>query len=812
MFTARNAYEMGYLNSEAELLDSGLGTSLAASQASPAGEAALASVPPVQAATGAGSVLSDFAGAAASGPAPSPLWQESAAPAVEAPASASQARMERFGEGNAAGTPGSLNAAAMAAARIDLPGRESLSSASTVEHGSGPDRDVQFTAKAGRVDVAAVHTVSEAAPTATVALGATVETSYGEAAGTAAGTTSTLTAGGASTFAVNVARESYIARPNGLYNLGSMFQVNAGASNAPALLSVTLYDRDNYAGKETYGYGTLTATNGATYKAGGYTLNFSLKNGQYVTANGMTLSDFTFNASSQEDRVANVNMSAYASNGALLGSRNVDIVTHATTTDTTAGVSSAAEIAKVAQSFIGKTWDASGCWNLASDIAATAGGSLALNSGWITSDISNNGQWTVAYNAYKGVNNNWMSSLQAGDIVELGWKNANYGHIFTIDRVSNGVAYLVDNSGAYVNKPGSDPNDVYIAERKITDYSAYINQSTVMVFRDNGPVPIASNLAPTTLVNPFTDVGVGKSVAASSLFRSTDADYNAISQYQIRDDSVGGGYFTLNGVRQAEAQWITVNAAQLSQLGFTGSATGSVSDTIEVKAFDGTAWGNADTGRIVSLWDQTNQNDEKTFRNFGAVDKASYATKATEWVGSTDKYDWWNFTISSQATSVDIQLSNMVGQANMWVMDSKGALVGSAYGYAYNNTACKLSGTLGVGTYTVRVDQYLGDTNYDLTIGKTGTLPTVVSGGSTQVIYSSNTLKPGTRGAAGAASDVGSGDDGSYFGGVSPMAGTAPSLAFADISGLGSGSAATPPQLAPNPSDPNNRMLLAQVS
>ncbi|CAK0773998.1 PPC domain-containing protein [uncultured Gammaproteobacteria bacterium] len=629
---------------------------------------------------------------------------------------------------------------------------------------------------------------------------ATTSSGSGEAgasSGSSSGSTTTLGNQVSGSNVISVARESYIARPNGLYNLGAMFQVSPGFTTSPAKLSVTVYDRENYGGVETHNFGTLYANNGATYRAGGYTLNFSQVNGQYMTANGMTLADFTYSASTQEDRTAHFNMTAYNAAGSVLTQRDVDVVTHSTYTDTTAGVVTGAEIAKVAQSYIGKVWDDSGCWVLASNIAASAGGSLCLNSGWITSQISDNGQFTVAYNAYKGINANWMNTLQAGDIVELGWKNANFGHIFTIDRVTNGAAYLVDNSGASYKGAGADKTDVYVAEQKLSSYAPSIDQSTVVVYRANGAKPTVANLAATTMVNDFTNVGVGKSIAVGSLFRVTDADNDAITQYQVRDGGNGGGFFTLNGVRQVECQWITINASQLAQLGFTGSSSGSVSDTIEVKAYDGKTWGAADSGRIVSLWDQTSQKDEQTFRNFGAIDKNNNPVRATEWVSSSDKYDWWTFSISSKATAVDVQLSNMVGQVNMYVFDSKGAVVGAAYGYSFNNTACKLTGTLGVGTYTIRLDDYLGDTNYDLTVGKAGTLPSVMSGGATQMMYANTAMKPSSGGAP----------ESELFGGMSPLSGTAPSLSYADSTGLDGLSNASLFQA--DPLVQNDRLLMA---
>ena len=621
---------------------------------------------------------------------------------------------------------------------------------------------------------------------------------YGETGAAAGGSASAgATVAVSAAYTVNVARDAYIARPNGLYNMAQMFQVNAGVANAPASLQLTVYDRQNYAGVETQNFGTMTTTNGASYKAPGYTVTFNNVGGQYLTANGLSLADFDFKASTQEDRLSNFNLMAYSSTGVLLTSRDVSVVTHAIRSDASAGVATASEIAAVAQSFIGKTWDSNGCWVLACDIAATSGSSLPFNSGWITSAITGNGQWGMAYNAYNGINASWMSSLKAGDMVELGWKNANFGHIFTVDRVVNGAAYLVDNSGAFLNTPGSDPTDLTIVERKLSDYAAYINQSTVVVFRDTGVDPVVTNLGPTTDVTAFTNLQTGKTIAAGSLFAASDPDYDSITQFRVMDASNNGGYFALNGVHQSAGAWTTVSSAQLANLTYTSATWGSTSETIQVQAFDGKSWGNVDTGRIVSLWDQTGQKDEQTFRNLGVIDKANAPTRATEWVGSTDKYDWWTFSIATTPTAVDIQLANMTAMANMLVFNSQGALVGSVYGSAYNNTSAKLTGTLGVGTYTVRIDDYLGDTDYDLTIGKAGTLPNVMSGGASRSIYGASLLSATSGGPA--------------DGGFSPLNGTAPSLSFADASGLGQGSGSI--GLLPAPANQNDRaMLLTQTA
>ncbi len=514
--------------------------------------------------------------------------------------------------------------------------------------------------------------IISAQPTASAAVATT--SGHGEAFGTAASTATTTVAlkvqAASPAFTIGVTREAYIAKPDALYNLGAMFTVTPTQTNAPATIEVIVQDKFSYSGKETYNYGTITSSDGYNVNNAYSWMSwspilFTLKNGKYQTGDGMSLSDFTFTASSQENRVANVEVAAYAATGALMASREVTIVTHATTVDATPGVATAAEIGKVAQSFIGKTWNDTGCWNLACDISATAGASLPYNSQWITSDIGGNGQWTVSYSAYNGVKSNWMSALQTGDIVELGWAGLTFGHIFTIDRVANGTAYLVDNSGAAV--PGGAPTDVTITERKITDYAPYIDQGTVVVFRDNGGTPSSGtgNLAPNTLVTPATTLAAGTTVAASSLFRSTDPDNNTITQYKIRDDD-SSGYFSLAGKAAADGQWLTVNASQLSQLTYTAAATGLLSDVIEVQAYDGKVWGATDTGRVLTTGTAA---APKAF-NLGTIATGVQVLTTASGSVTSGGTQSWNFTITGQATAVDIRFADMESQVAVEVFNS----------------------------------------------------------------------------------------------------------------------------------------------
>ncbi len=587
---------------------------------------------------------------------------------------------------------------------------------------------------------------------------------------------------------VSVAQQSYVAKAGGLYNLGQMFTVSPVNGVMPASIRVSLYDRDNYAGNQTYAYGTLYGTDGEKDSASSVTLNFTLKNGKYVTSSGMSLADYTFQASSQQNRLQNITLSAFAANGAAVGTRNIDITTNSSYVDATPGLATAAEIAATARSFIGQTWNNNGCWVLASDIAACSGVSLTENSGFIAPTMQEaNGQITVAYDAAYGVKSNWASTLQLGDMVEVGWqaKYGGGGHIFTIDRIAGGITYLVDNSGA-INDGIS--TDVKVAEQNLASYLPYVDQSTVVVFRDTGASASVTAPTATVLVNPFTDVVTGGTIAASSLFSATDGAGKAISQYMVRDDGTNG-HFNLAGQAQADGQWITVGATQLAQLTYTASATSATSDTIEVRAYDG-SWGVADIGRVVSLSSLGGQ----TSGSVGTV-ISGQAKTVTDWLSSTA--ETWSFSVGSASGAVGISLANIAGSVNLSVRNSAGLLLAS-----YNQTAFSspltLYGTLSAGAYSVKVTDLSGATNYDLTIGSQST---VLAQASTQTSgYSPPAASTGA--AAPSVTGIATGD--ALFSGV------APSLALADSSGLGTiayGGAVA----APSAGQTDRLQLLAQA-
>ena len=106
-------------------------------------------------------------------------------------------------------------------------------------------------------------------------------------------------------------------------------------------------------------------------------------------------------------------------------------------------------------------------------------------------------------------------------------------------------------------------------------------------------------LYPPVLVAQDQTMASGKSVPAESFIASaTDKNNYPITYYSFRDE-VGGGYFVLNGVRQAEGSWINVPSANLSQLQYIGSASNGT-ESINVAAYDGYAWSAYDTAKATT--------------------------------------------------------------------------------------------------------------------------------------------------------------------------------------------------------------------
>jgi hypothetical protein len=368
--------------------------------------------------------------------------------------------------------------------------------------------------------------------------------------------------------AIGVAQQSYDVTGGTSLNLGSLFSITSSQVSA---FTVEFYDRDNYPGAQTYAYGTLTDANGRKYSGPDYYLTFTLnpKTGQYATNSGQTLSSFTFTASTQADRDQDINLVAYNSRGQILDNRTVDVATSVATPAFAAGSSITSDIAAEAASFIGQPWDPDGCYNLAQDVTAACGVSLNLNAGWVGEQENNNGSLQVVYDAADGVNANWESALQPGDIVEMGWYGGG-GHIAVVDRVTNGVAYLADNSGNAVQDGSA--SDVQVAEESLPSIVPDIEPNTVQVYRVTG----ASSLNVPTTALAASATGIAATVGAAA--GSADAGTSA------------------------QLAWAQNTAGQIGS--FTGSLSpvgGNAADYAAPASLDARAWRQAGSGLLASI-------------------------------------------------------------------------------------------------------------------------------------------------------------------------------------------------------------------
>lgn len=84
-----------------------------------------------------------------------------------------------------------------------------------------------------------------------------------------------------------------------------------------------------------------------------------------------------------------------------------------------------------------------------------------------------------------------------------------------------------------------------------------------------------------------------QTLALSSLISVTDGDGDTPTKYQLWDSTrdAASGHFVVNGVDRPAGTIIEISAAQLAQTSFV---TGTVGDTLQVRAFDGMAWSAGD--------------------------------------------------------------------------------------------------------------------------------------------------------------------------------------------------------------------------
>jgi hypothetical protein len=245
-------------------------------------------------------------------------------------------------------------------------------------------------------------------------------------------------------------------------------------------------------------------------------------------------------------------------------------------------------IAAAALSFVGDAWNMSGCWVLASTIAAEAGAGLPVQSTAIGLPGQTNGEWLVAFDGPAGQTGIWQSLVKAGEIIVFGTPGGG-GHITTCVSGAGTTAMLVDNA-TYENAFGQitnaandgSANDILIAAPHLASQEwASVQSSSVVIYELDTPILGAKSAS--------ENVAALAIQSMSSLFTATDPGNKAISRFQVYD-TAGSGSLLIGGV--SEAAHTAATALTFTSLNAAAYMAGSNSgsDVIDIRAFNGTYW------------------------------------------------------------------------------------------------------------------------------------------------------------------------------------------------------------------------------
>jgi hypothetical protein len=217
------------------------------------------------------------------------------------------------------------------------------------------------------------------------------------------------------------------------------------------------------------------------------------------------------------------------------------------------------------------------------------------------------------------------------------------GH-FVVNGAAQGSGYAIDvapadlaNANFQVGASGSD--DLWVRVFDGLTWSSWAEFH--LTARNTAPVVTASNEIATK----------GQSFDGASMFQASDADGDAITNYQVWDSTADptSGYFVVDGAVQQAGRAIDVAPDQLAQTSFQ-SASGS--DLLWARAFDGQAWGDWQSFTITAPIDHA---PTVTVRNIGVpldtnIPAISLFTVRDADSGDTvTRYEFWDSTASASS-------------------------------------------------------------------------------------------------------------------------------------------------------------------
>ena len=413
---------------------------------------------------------------------------------------------------------------------------------------------------------------------------------------------------------ISVSESAFVVGGSRTIALSSMFSVTASAGN-PSYLILTGLDRNEYPQGSTGATGTLNGNGhsdsftgiGGDARGAGIAFTLQSSTGRYYNSTYGYLDQMTYTSSGSSNDVTSLSLygtssaslaSTYAANAyALMQLDAKGYLGSATiaTQPSFAGVvptqATPNSIAQTAMTFVGKAWNGSGCWTLASTIAAEAGTALPLDSTAPGVTGNGNGEWFVAFDGSRQ-SGNWQSMLKAGEVIVI--SDGKIGHIATCVSGSGSTAMLVDNvtmvngTGTVLNpaNDGSANDVIVVAPHPASQEWTGVLTSQVKIYELDTPVVSA----------PATGVKLALNArqALSTLFSATDPAGAAITQYQVYDTAASDA-LSVNGVTvNAHSAAAAATANSLTSVSLVAGAT-VTTDTIDVRAFNGSFWGDWQT-------------------------------------------------------------------------------------------------------------------------------------------------------------------------------------------------------------------------
>ena len=507
--------------------------------------------------------------------------------------------------------------------------------------------------------------------------------------------------------------------------LSSLFTVTASSSN-PTYLVVSILDRDEYTASASGTTGTLsgnghtTSLSAATGSDDGRTLGivftYDATTGHYTNSTYGNFDALTYTASSSAGDVTDI--AVYATNNATVASHyaantyaltlldasgyvsTATIATQASFTGTVPSQATPSSLEAIAQSFVGQAWNMDGCWTLACTIAAEAGSALPVASTYVGTAGQAGGEWTVAYNGPVQASSNWESALTAGEFVVFETSGGT-GHITFVVSGSGSSAKLIDNityetaNGTIVNaaNDGSTSDVLISAAHAASQEFSGVSASSVVIYELDTPIV-------STLVTADT-LALGATQSLSSLFSVIDPASKTITEYQIYNTNTGDSLI-INGITvSAHTAAAAAEASSLSAVSLAAGATAGT-ETIELRAYNGTYWGDWDSVTVT-----VNGSTTTTVSNSGSG--TGTTTAATIAV-----------TATPAQTAIDGTAYSLTLAANTFVDSAGLALTTKAYQTSgasaiswlhYNSSTLTLTGTAPAGlSGSITVDIVATDT------------------------------------------------------------------------------------------------------